>query len=179
MEYYEHSSLFVFNIQKTACQLAQNIQFKKQGNIIFQKYQWHGKRTWNFKRHSEPSFKICEGITSKSWLSRSFSYLQNLSVIKWSQMESHQFCFKYSPWMIDSNLEGHMELQFLSYSVKSKKHFLLTESHPFLTTKCLHMYMPLTFISGFIFRNMWTSGDYLICFISREEFGSVKAIRDR
>lgn len=40
------------------------------------------------------------------------------------------------------------------------------------------MYMTLTFITGFIFGNMWASGDYGIYLISREEFGSVKAIRD-
>lgn len=41
------------------------------------------------------------------------------------------------------------------------------------------MYMALTFITGFIFGNMWASGDYVIYLISGEEFGSVKTIRDR
>lgn len=34
-----------FNMKKTSQQLAQNICFKKQGSITFQKYQWHGTRT--------------------------------------------------------------------------------------------------------------------------------------
>lgn len=57
-----------------------------------------------------------------------------------------------------------MEAHVLSNSLRAKKHFFLIESHPCVTIKYLHMYMSLTFITGFIFVNVGASGDSLIYF---------------